>query len=129
LFSEFVNGSEIKVQKFKLNELMTLTNENVKLIKIKKLKSSPTTFNLEQNYPNPFNPNTVIEFSISEDAGNVRLSIYNMLGEKVSELVNTSLKAGNHKHEWNAEKLASGIYFYELRTDKYLSIKKMILLK
>ena len=89
----------------------------------------PAEYALEQNYPNPFNPSTVIEFSLPEDASNVKLSIYNALGEKVAELVNTSLTAGKYQYQWNAQNVATGMYIYELRTDKFVSVKKMILLK
>jgi hypothetical protein len=89
----------------------------------------PAKYALEQNYPNPFNPSTLIEFSLPEDVGNVKLSIYNTLGEKVAELVNTSLVAGKYSYEWNAKNVATGMYIYELRTDKFVSIKKMILLR
>ena len=89
----------------------------------------PTVYALEQNYPNPFNPSTVIEFSLPEDVSNVKLSIYNALGEKVAELVNSSLTAGKYSYQWNAKNVATGMYIYELRTDKFASIKKMILLK
>jgi hypothetical protein len=89
----------------------------------------PTVYSLEQNYPNPFNPSTVIEFSLPEDVGNVKLSIYNALGEKVAELVNTSLVAGKYSYTWNAQTVATGIYIHELRTDKFVSVKKMILMK
>jgi hypothetical protein len=89
----------------------------------------PAEYALEQNYPNPFNPSTVIEFSLPEDASNVTLSIYNALGEKVAELVNTSLTAGRYQYQWNAQNVASGMYIYELRTAKFVSIKKMLILK
>jgi hypothetical protein len=99
----------------------------------------PTVYALEQNYPNPFNPSTVIEFSLPEDVANVKLSIYNALGEKVAELVNTSLVAGKYSYQWSAKnaatgmsargRYASGVYIYELRTDKFVLVKKMILMK
>ena len=89
----------------------------------------PAEYALEQNYPNPFNPSTVIEFSLPEDVGNVKLSIYNALGEKVAELVNTALTAGKYQYQWNAQNVATGMYIYELRTDKFVSVKKMVLLK
>jgi photosystem II stability/assembly factor-like uncharacterized protein len=91
--------------------------------------STVTNYTLEQNYPNPFNPGTLIEFSLPEDVSNVSLSIYNALGEKVAELVNSSLKSGNYKYHWNAEGFASGIYIYELRTGKFVAMKKMLILK
>jgi len=89
----------------------------------------PTVYALEQNYPNPFNPSTVIEFSLPEDVSNVKLSIYNALGEKVAELVNTSLAAGRYSYQWDAKNVATGMYIYELRTDKFVAVKKMLLLK
>ncbi|HSW56294.1 MAG TPA: T9SS type A sorting domain-containing protein [Ignavibacteriaceae bacterium] len=89
----------------------------------------PAQYALEQNYPNPFNPSTVIEFSLPEDVANVKLSIYNALGEKVAELVNTALTAGKYQYQWNAQNVATGMYIYELRTDKFVSVKKMVLVK
>jgi hypothetical protein len=89
----------------------------------------PDKYSLEQNYPNPFNPSTVIEFSLPEDVSNVKLSVYDALGEKVAELVNTALTAGKYQYQWNAENVATGMYIYELRTDKFVSVKKMILMK
>jgi hypothetical protein len=91
--------------------------------------SFPNEFELEQNYPNPFNPSTVIEFSLPENVGNVQLSIYNTLGEKVAELVNTTLTAGHYQYQWNAQNAATGMYTYELRTDRFVTVKKMLLLK
>ena len=89
----------------------------------------PIEFSLEQNYPNPFNPITRIEFSILEDVNNVTLTIFNTVGERVAELVNSKLETGKYVYDLNAIKLATGLYFYELRTDKFVSIKKMLLLK
>ena len=89
----------------------------------------PTVYALEQNYPNPFNPSTTIEFSLPEDVSNVKLSIYNALGEKVAELVNGSLVSGRYRYQWNARNVATGMYIYELRTNKFVSVKKMILIK
>jgi len=88
----------------------------------------PAEFALEQNYPNPFNPSTKIRFSIPETA-NVNLSIYNMLGEKVSELINSQLNAGNYNIPFNAEKLSSGIYIYKLDAGNFSQSKKMQLIK
>ncbi len=90
----------------------------------------PTVYSLEQNYPNPFNPSTMIEFSLPEMA-NVKLSIYNALGEKVAELVNTSLQAGKYQYNWNVTQsgIATGMYIYELRTDNFVSVKKMLLIR
>lgn len=91
--------------------------------------SFPNEFYLAQNYPNPFNPSTVIEFSLPENASNVRLSIYNSLGEQVAELVNTELPAGIYSYQWNAKNVATGMYMYKLMTDKFVSVKKMTLIK
>jgi len=89
----------------------------------------PVSYALEQNYPNPFNPSTVIEFSLPEDVNNVKLTIYNALGERMAELVNGNLTAGKYQYQWNAGSVATGMYIYELRTDKFVSVKKMVLLK
>ncbi|MDP3148664.1 MAG: T9SS type A sorting domain-containing protein [Ignavibacteria bacterium] len=89
---------------------------------------TPTKYSLEQNYPNPFNPTTTISFAIPEET-KVTLSIYNQLGERVATLVNEKLEAGNHLAIWNAVHFASGIYFYEIRTERFSSVKKLILLK
>jgi len=121
------SGEDVVIDNSNINKLM-VSGELV-----------PAQYSLEQNYPNPFNPSTVIEFSLPEDVANVKLSIYNMLGEKVGELVNTSLQAGKYQYQWNASNVAtgmsarggyaSGVYIYELRTDRFVSIKKMVLVK
>jgi hypothetical protein len=89
----------------------------------------PDVYALEQNYPNPFNPSTIIEFSLPEDANNVTLTVYNTLGQRVAELINSGMEAGKYSFQWNASNLASGLYIYELRANKFVSVKKMLLLK
>jgi len=88
----------------------------------------PSTYHLSQNYPNPFNPATTIKFALPERA-KVNLSVYNLLGEKVDELVNGELEAGYHETQWNASGLASGIYFYNFRANDFVETKKLILMK
>ena len=93
----------------------------------------PSGFKLYQNYPNPFNPTTRICFSLYKKA-NIKLSVYNVLGQHVKTLINGVLSSGNHSVEWNSEdesgnKVASGIYIYKLLSDDVSISKKMILLK
>lgn len=93
----------------------------------------PTAFSLEQNFPNPFNPTTSIEFNLPK-ASNVTLSVYNILGQKVVDLVNSSLSAGNKQIEWdgrdkNGRTVESGVYFYKLTADEYTMTRKMMMLK
>lgn len=85
-------------------------------------------FELKQNYPNPFNPSTVIEFSIPT-ADKVRLSIFNILGQEISVLLNDNLQPGNYKIDFSGKNLSSGIYLYKLQTNNFNVVRKMILLK
>lgn len=91
-------------------------------------QSIPNEFALYQNYPNPFNPSTTIKFALPERA-KVTLSIYNLLGEKVIELVNGEMDAGYHEIQWNANGFASGVYFYTLQAGTFIETKKLILMK
>lgn len=86
-------------------------------------------FLLEQNYPNPFNPVTTIKFSLPADMNNVRVTIYNILGQKVTELVNGPLAPGTYQYKWDAGNFDSGVYVCELRTGKFTAVRKMLLLK
>ena len=83
---------------------------------------------LYQNYPNPFNPSTEISFSLDESQV-VKLSVYNLSGQLVSELVNRKLDKGLHKINFNANELNSGIYFYELECEGFTKTNKMLLIK
>ena len=89
---------------------------------------APQTFSLEQNYPNPFNPTTTISYSLPK-ASNVKLIVYNTLGQEIKTLVSEYKAAGNYTINFNASALPSGIYFYKLEADSFTQIKKMILLK
>ncbi len=89
---------------------------------------TPTSYKLSQNYPNPFNPSTTIDFSIAK-AGHFTLNIYNVLGQKVATLINSNLSTGNHKVTFDASKLASGLYIYQLKGNEVNLTKKMMLLK
>lgn len=88
----------------------------------------PSAYALEQNYPNPFNPTTTISFSIGK-VTNVKLRIYNLLGQEVATLVDTRMNPGTHLVTFDAKTLASGVYFYRLEADKFVSVKKMLLIK
>lgn len=109
-------------------EELIFENNSVNKIFISE-KIIPDNFLLEQNFPNPFNPATTISFSIPENVSNVRLVIYNTLGQVVAELLNSELEAGSYSYYWNAENVSSGIYLYELRTEKFSATKKMLLIK
>jgi len=89
---------------------------------------TPTEFELSQNYPNPFNPSTTIQYSIKERAS-VEIILYDILGRQVVVLVNEEQDAGYYKIDFNAGRLASGIYFYRLLAKDFVETKKMVLLK
>ncbi len=88
----------------------------------------PTEYTLYQNYPNPFNPTTTIKYDIP-NTGEVSVVIYDILGRRIKELINTKQQAGRYEIQFNASNLASGVYLYQLRTNDYVNTKKMILLK
>jgi hypothetical protein len=115
-------------ERIKSGEEVTISNPSVSKLNVMS-DIIPDKYSLEQNYPNPFNPTTTIEFTLPEDVENVRLTIYNALGEKVAELVNGKMEAGRYRYQWNAGNVATGLYIYELKTNKFSSVKKMMLLK
>lgn len=93
----------------------------------------PKEFNLGQNHPNPFNPITVIDFALPT-ASQVKIDIYNVLGQKVRTLVNEEMTANYYSVTWdgtndNGQAAASGIYFYKIEAGKFQNTKKLMLLK
>lgn len=88
----------------------------------------PGKFHLSQNYPNPFNPVTNIQFSVS-DLSNVSLKVFDINGREIETLHNGRLNAGNYKVQWNSGSLPSGVYFYELNSNNFKEVKKMLVIK
>jgi photosystem II stability/assembly factor-like uncharacterized protein len=90
--------------------------------------AAPNSYDLSQNYPNPFNPTTKIKYSVPVE-GFVNIAVFNILGEKVANLVNSIQKAGNYELSFDATNLSSGMYIYRMESGNYVSIKKMMILK
>ncbi len=93
----------------------------------------PQSFRLEQNYPNPFNPNTTFNFALPKQS-QVRIDIFNVLGQKIKTLADTEYPAGRYSVDWNGindngSAAASGIYFYRMSADNFQDTKKLMLLK
>lgn len=91
-------------------------------------KSVSLKYSLSQNYPNPFNPSTKIKFSVAK-ASNVNITVYNMLGERVTVLVDRILNPGEHEVTWNANNYSNGVYLCVMRSGEFMDSKKVILLK
>lgn len=124
----FADNNPVGGSKFQYRLKQMDTDGSFEYSEIVQVEIIPYRYELSQNYPNPFNPTTTINFAIPE-AVNVVLTIYNAIGQKVSEVVNTTMEAGIYSIDWDASALASGLYFYELNTNNFSSVKKMMLLK
>ncbi|MBP3191460.1 T9SS type A sorting domain-containing protein [Natronogracilivirga saccharolytica] len=92
------------------------------------LSDVPTEFGLDQNYPNPFNPVTTIRYQVPESA-NVTLEVYDVTGQRVATLVNESREAGVHTVEFDATRLASGVYIYRMQAGDFVQSKQLMLVK
>ena len=101
---------------------------NNKTTAIQKSDNLPTKFALNQNYPNPFNPSTNIKYELPE-ASDVRLDIFNSLGQRVETLVDKQQTAGSYHATFKAEHLPSGVYIYRLRAGNFTQTKKLLLIK
>lgn len=107
--------------RFTLTVALTATNIDVE-------SELPQTTYLAQNYPNPFNPTTNITFGLPE-SGNVRLEVYNVMGQRVATLVNNQKPAGYHTASFDAANLSSGVYIYRLTVGNFVQTRKMLLVK
>ncbi|MBI2428903.1 MAG: T9SS type A sorting domain-containing protein [Ignavibacteriales bacterium] len=133
--SDIVN---LKINPLLLNDtakesyIEIITTNGQSSLKKKQIKTflvnSPSDYALDQNYPNPFNPNTTISYSLPKD-GIVVIKIYDALGREVRTLVNEFKSTGRYTADFDASRLASGIYIYKLVSGDYSAVKKMILLK
>ena len=99
--------------------IVNVSDENKNVIK---------EFSLSQNFPNPFNPTTTIEYKIPKSTI-VKICVYDILGREVETLVNEQKTAGNYRVEFNASKLASGVYFYRMQAGNFIETKKLLLIK
>ncbi|MBI3766091.1 MAG: T9SS type A sorting domain-containing protein, partial [Ignavibacteriales bacterium] len=95
---------------------------------VKNRTVAPIEFALQQNYPNPFNPATTISFNLPSKSF-VSLKVFNALGEEVSVLLSEVLPAGTYAPQWNAENLASGVYFYRLQAGNLVETRNLLLLR
>jgi len=118
-----------------VNQSLTQENEIVILRSIDKIFITsvdplvlPSQYQLSQNYPNPFNPTSVINYALPE-AGQVRISVYNILGKKVADLVDQAQPAGYHQVDIDALNYASGIYYYVMKAKGFSAVKKMAIVK
>jgi hypothetical protein len=102
--------------------------ENRVPVSVEDDRRTPLTYKLSQNYPNPFNPATTIQYSIPSD-GIVTLTVYNILGQVVAELVDEFQKAGSYTTVFNASHLSSGLYFYRIQSGDFSDVKKMVMIK
>ena len=127
-----MNANDIKITN------VVLSDPNAVAIPVKGATNPnlPTSFTLDQNYPNPFNPETTIDFAINANNAykTAKLTIYNLLGERVTTLLDKPLPAGNYSFRWKGtndkgESVASGVYFYRLTVGDQAQSKKMVLLK
>jgi len=125
-YSDVVNQTGIYIYRLKQVDLDgTFEYSNEIMVNVIAL---PGQYALAQNYPNPFNPTTSIEYVIPQ-VGFVNLSVFNLLGERVAELVNEIMESGNHTIVFDASRLSSGTYIYTLSVNGNVVTKKMTLIK
>ena len=97
------------------------------------MNETPKTYNISQNYPNPFNPITTLQYELPEDSF-VNVTVYDMLGNVVNNLINANQSSGHKSIQWDAtnnrgEPVSAGIYLYKIQAGDFVDTKKMILLK
>ena len=127
---------EVLVLRFEGKAGMSISSADVRNVRNNEMMAKitgkqngvPMSYGLSQNYPNPFNPSTIISYQIPKQQL-VTLRIYNVLGEKVTELVNEVQEAGYYEVQMNGASLSSGVYYYQISAGDFSSVKKMLLVK
>ncbi len=126
---EFKTITYIKKGTSNLNSLTELKNCADQVIPVSNINTeTPAEFTLYQNYPNPFNPGTIINYDL-RISGNVKLRVYDILGNEVTTLVNKKQSAGSYNVKFDGSGIASGVYFYRLETNGIVQTKRMALVK
>jgi hypothetical protein len=110
-----------------------IISDDVNEFLLHKISAIPNEFSLNQNFPNPFNPTTTIRYSLPQTS-DVKLTIYNLNGQKVSSWVYNKMSPGNYSTDWDGTNfgghpVSSGVYLYSLETESFSAMKKMILMK
>lgn len=122
-------NTSLNEQKVKAtNARFVLTISALQSTGVENEKEEPYGIQLYQNYPNPFNPTTNIGYEISSTQ-EISLTVHNVMGQKVATLVQGTQRAGQHQATWNAENMASGVYYYRLKAGNYVQTQKMTLIK
>ncbi len=117
-----------QVEAARAKKVFTVTNPTI-ITGVEKTKSEiPTETRLVGNYPNPFNPTTIIQYDLSK-SGNVSIAVYNLLGQKVTTLVDRFQRAGSYQVRFDGQNMSSGIYLIVLKTANHWQTRKMTLLK
>ncbi len=132
-FVNFIEGDSVistdSVYNFSINKHRTFT-ANFELVTSTGLyfDENPSNFSLSDNYPNPFNPTTKISYTIPKES-NVTIKLYDMLGNFLSLIVDRRSKAGTFEVTFNAGNLSSGVYYYQMKADNFITTKRLVLLK
>lgn len=124
----FVDRANTGIYDYRLKQIDYNGNYKYYLLADQVSVGIPTEFNLSQNYPNPFNPSTKIDYDLTV-GGNISLSIFDMSGRLIAELINEDKDAGYYTIQFQAASLSSGAYFYRLVANGFVQTKKMMVLK
>jgi len=131
--AEWILSNTESGQEFPICESMAVIHNPVSKLSLRKQTVLPYGFTLHQNFPNPFNPITTLNYDLPEDAL-VNLSIYDMIGREIAQLVDTNQEAGFKSVQWDAtdsmgRPVSAGVYLYQIKAGAFIQIKKMVLLK
>lgn len=128
LYTVFFLNQEIGAVVGSNGTILRTTNGGVTFTEEDLSENAPEDYYLSNNFPNPFNPSTTIHYSIPYPS-NVKIKIYDVIGNEIATLVSEEKQAGSYEAVWNADGLPSGVYFYQLRAGEFMQTKKMILLR